>query len=323
MASTSFSSTRTFSDAHHLAKSLSEFDQDYYQIEQGAFVARLEQYDLDGVHVFSECANRRIVECGGVARGLVTIGWITHAGDDPATFKGWQVGEQTISTVPGGDDWIIHLPRNVRLTGVSVTAEQFRSLTDLPGLSGTRRYASSLTLKTSHQAIAALQAQLHQLQHGAHRLACPEIRAALRSNLLDALSQALEDSTVPERADLTRLTYSDMVRRSQKFIVENPERPLSVLDLCQELRVSRRTLQKSFLQVTGQTPSAFLRSIRLCGVRRLLRHAPAMTIGDAAARWGFFHLGNFAGDYRRMFGELPSQTERQAAGAAVMRPTAA
>ena len=31
-------------------------------------------------------------------------------------------------------------------------------------------------------------------------------------------------------------------------------------------------------------------------------------VQDIAARWGFWHLGHFVTDYRRMFGELPSQT---------------
>jgi AraC-like DNA-binding protein len=35
-----------------------------------------------------------------------------------------------------------------------------------------------------------------------------------------------------------------------------------------------------------------------------------MTIGDAAAQWGFFHLSHFAADYHLLFGELPSQTLR-------------
>jgi transcriptional regulator GlxA family with amidase domain len=29
-----------------------------------------------------------------------------------------------------------------------------------------------------------------------------------------------------------------------------------------------------------------------------------------AVRWGFFHLGSFSADYRRMFGEGPSETQR-------------
>jgi AraC family ethanolamine operon transcriptional activator len=33
-------------------------------------------------------------------------------------------------------------------------------------------------------------------------------------------------------------------------------------------------------------------------------------VQDIAARWGFWHLSHFANDYRRMFGELPSETAR-------------
>jgi AraC family transcriptional regulator, ethanolamine operon transcriptional activator len=34
----------------------------------------------------------------------------------------------------------------------------------------------------------------------------------------------------------------------------------------------------------------------------------AGTIGDIANTWGFWHMGQFAADYRRQFGELPSET---------------
>ncbi|MCK5375915.1 MAG: helix-turn-helix domain-containing protein, partial [Acidobacteria bacterium] len=31
-------------------------------------------------------------------------------------------------------------------------------------------------------------------------------------------------------------------------------------------------------------------------------------VTDVANNWGFWHMGQFAADYRKMFGELPSQT---------------
>jgi len=33
-------------------------------------------------------------------------------------------------------------------------------------------------------------------------------------------------------------------------------------------------------------------------------------IGTIANRCGFWHMGRFAADYRRLFGELPSETLR-------------
>jgi AraC family ethanolamine operon transcriptional activator len=55
---------------------------------------------------------------------------------------------------------------------------------------------------------------------------------------------------------------------------------------------------------------AYFKARRLNAVRHELRAAAAGTtsIGTIAQRWGFWHSGEFAGDYRRLFGELPSQT---------------
>ena len=36
--------------------------------------------------------------------------------------------------------------------------------------------------------------------------------------------------------------------------------------------------------------------------------APETSVTDAANRWGFWHMGDFAMNYRRMFDELPSDT---------------
>ncbi|MCP4898634.1 MAG: helix-turn-helix domain-containing protein [bacterium] len=48
---------------------------------------------------------------------------------------------------------------------------------------------------------------------------------------------------------------------------------------------------------------------RLDGVRKeLLRSGAKLKIADTANNWGFWHVGQFAADYRRHFGELPSQT---------------
>jgi transcriptional regulator GlxA family with amidase domain len=86
----------------------------------------------------------------------------------------------------------------------------------------------------------------------------------------------------------------------------------SVDELCQRLHVSRRTVQNSFRSVAETTPLNYLRSVRLNGVRRTLMSTPAshLSIGDAAAQWGFYHLSHFAAEYQELFAELPSHTAR-------------
>jgi AraC family transcriptional regulator, ethanolamine operon transcriptional activator len=96
------------------------------------------------------------------------------------------------------------------------------------------------------------------------------------------------------------------------------------VDLCKRLRVSRRTVQNSFQSVTETNPVNYIRSVRLNGVRReLMSTTPQqLSIGDAAAKWGFFHLSHFASEYQELFLELPSQTQR-AVSAPTARATAA
>jgi AraC family ethanolamine operon transcriptional activator len=86
--------------------------------------------------------------------------------------------------------------------------------------------------------------------------------------------------------------------------------PLSLLDLCREVAVSARTLLYAFQQLRGLSPIAYFKVSRLNAVRQELKAAPAgtATVQAIAQRWGFWHSGEFAASYRRLFGELPSQT---------------
>jgi transcriptional regulator GlxA family with amidase domain len=53
----------------------------------------------------------------------------------------------------------------------------------------------------------------------------------------------------------------------------------------------------------------YLRGVRLELARRMLVDTAIITtVADAAIAAGFTHLGRFAAEYRRRFGERPSQT---------------
>jgi AraC family transcriptional regulator, ethanolamine operon transcriptional activator len=85
---------------------------------------------------------------------------------------------------------------------------------------------------------------------------------------------------------------------------------VSVADLCRVARVSDRTLRYAFHDELDLSPLAFLRRLRLHAARRELMNAEGALprVTDVANRQGFLELGRFAGDYRRLFGELPSET---------------
>ena len=116
---------------------------------------------------------------------------------------------------------------------------------------------------------------------------------------------------LPERIDATALPTAEarrhLVARAREHVLSQPGEPLSLLALCQHLGVSRRKLNYCFHDVLGMSPMRYLRVVRLDGARRELR-AACGPVQEVASRWGFAHMGQFAVDYRRHFGESPSAT---------------
>lgn len=102
------------------------------------------------------------------------------------------------------------------------------------------------------------------------------------------------------------------VREAVELLEERPHEAWTTTTLAAAVAVSARALQAGFRLHTGVSPTTYLRDVRLGRVHRdLTAAAPGQTVTDAAASWGFVHLGRFAGTYRRRFGETPSKTLRR------------
>ena len=99
------------------------------------------------------------------------------------------------------------------------------------------------------------------------------------------------------------------VRRAKEYIEAHLGEAISVEHIADACGLCVRSLQAAFRQHTGQTPMAFLRELRLQAVhRQLLQAAPGTTVTAVALQYGFAHLGRFAQDYARRFGEAPHLT---------------
>jgi AraC family transcriptional regulator, ethanolamine operon transcriptional activator len=99
-------------------------------------------------------------------------------------------------------------------------------------------------------------------------------------------------------------------------ICDHPEDVLTVSDLCRIAKTSERTLDYAFTENFGSSPALYMKARRLNGARNDLcrEHKPTVKIADIANKWGFWHLGQFARDYRGLFGELPSDTYQRKRG---------
>lgn len=101
-----------------------------------------------------------------------------------------------------------------------------------------------------------------------------------------------------------------VLKVAEAFIKAHAHQAPTIHDLCQQHCISERTLRSAFHRRYGVSPKAFLMAYRLSHARRQLCQHPrgSVSIQDVAATWGFWHMGQFAHDYKAMFNELPSET---------------
>lgn len=99
------------------------------------------------------------------------------------------------------------------------------------------------------------------------------------------------------------------VRRVEEYIDAHWNHAISVEQLAEVAGIGVRMLFVTFKRHRGYTPMAYLKMVRLRNANELLRSpSTPLTVADVAFACGFSNLGHFASDYRKAFGELPSQT---------------
>ncbi|MEH6583837.1 MAG: AraC family transcriptional regulator [Halioglobus sp.] len=104
-----------------------------------------------------------------------------------------------------------------------------------------------------------------------------------------------------------------VLKRALEFIKEHPQEALSVERLCVASASSMSTLERAFLDRYSMSPKRYTLVKRLHHVHKaLLRQAETgkVAIYEVANDWGFWHMGKFAADYKKLFGYLPSQTAK-------------
>jgi AraC-like DNA-binding protein len=105
-------------------------------------------------------------------------------------------------------------------------------------------------------------------------------------------------------------SYRDLIEQAEKLALADLDEPLHISALCRALAVSERTLRKAFHKTYGLPPCRHLRMLRLSEARRALLSADCelTTVTEVAMCFGFVELGRFSVEYRKVFGESPSQT---------------
>ena len=310
-------------DADCLARSISGWIQEYEQLKGGHFQGSLSELCLGSTQVFLEKTSHALHQACTVPSDSVWFGLPTSE-ERSVRINGAAVQGGRIAIHRGGKSFELFTPDELNFWGIVVKeellmkyAQQFECEEWLAEV------LENPVLEVSEDKKLAVQANcskiLQRPREGKGAALSTSLRESISESTLSALFSMLRDV-----APLTGDRHScqrrhRFVERADAYVRSCSDRLVTVSELCSALNTSRRALQIGFQEVLGISPHAYIRAVSLNRVRSHLKRqdSPYASVQDAAAAFGFWHMSQFAQDYRLMFGELPSETLRRREAVAV------
>lgn len=102
------------------------------------------------------------------------------------------------------------------------------------------------------------------------------------------------------------------IRLTEEYMRAHLDTPITAELLASLTGVSVRTLYAGFRKFRGVSPMRYLRELRMERIREdLLDTEKPRSVTAIATHWGFFELGRFSAEYRKRYGESPSDSLRR------------
>ena len=303
------------SDVHSQSAMLDTWNQEYSQLSMGHFLGSLHSFENNRFRLFHESMNRAVFQKGIVNKNNLGLGVVLNSSGKPR-MVGKQVKKNNLIIFSGSSGFEFFSPDKFRFVGIELkNEEQVKSsqkislqailkevmgnvASTLPSSSFNARLfgCNMLTILKHNQSIDTKILTKNRVNI---------LTKQIIGNILDlfyfnALNEGFDE--------ISHTNYWKIVSDIRELVITGSGSPYSISELGIILGLTTRTIQNACNRTLGISPINFLRSLRLSKVRKELEISN--TVSDAATRWGFWHFGYFSRDYKRMFGELPSETWR-------------
>jgi AraC family ethanolamine operon transcriptional activator len=304
-----FDSAQSFCDVDEFSEATRAWDLEINQLERGKFDGKLQQISCGPILLAYTSYSRRVELKASAPAHMRVFG--LHS-SQPTNWCGMRPNAGDLQTHRGGEEISAVTPPGYDVFTVAVDENFLHGTCDRIGIrdfgeSGQK--SERLSFNPSHVQALYNSAYKKIITGNAEWLLIDAVNRqewmlALVENICRASAFGGLATTIQLETGQSR-----RMEKVKKYIDHFASEPPSIFDLCSAAEVSERSLHYGFLQEFGMTPMAYTKSRRLGAVRKALRKSGGrIKIVDIANRWGFWHMGQFAADYRKMFGELPSKT---------------
>lgn len=296
-------------DAGRQAEVFDWSEVEYCQVGSGRYDGRVSHLGLGDLSLRREWQNRDIHKRGAAAGDFCTISFFEKQVDCWCNGRRFELPVSPVFFLPAGGEIDIYVKGDTTLGYVVLDQVALRARAQIlePSLSPWCRGDMSAVSNDSRPLF-----QFMETVEERRRLGVTTDWAALGARLTDLLAANVADaSKVQAPLPSSFAAKHQVLRRARNYISDCLDQEIcpGIVDVCRNVGVSQRTLQYCFVELLQMTPVAFLRILRLNRARSELGRPGAanVSVTDVATRNGFWHLGNFARDFRLHFGETPSE----------------
>lgn len=302
---------RQFESFEELASHAVAWEADFRQLDASQLPHSILQAQVDGVLVCRGRFGCHVDQRGATPRKMRTFAF-SDQGSPEISWFGHRVGPEVLLAFPTHCEVAAVSRPGFAESTFSVCVEELAAFLDRFGGPALDR-----VLPPRETVIPAPPQLLAELRYHFRRVSvaasnpnrAPRLVEGFQRRLFSILLEIFRSSTgrwpepMPPR-------NRHLLEKAVAIVETQGDSPIGLADLCAAAQVPERTLINIFKREFGMTPKAYLKGQRLYQVHReLWRAAPSrIHVSDVANPWGFWHMGQFAADYRKLFGELPSET---------------
>jgi AraC-like DNA-binding protein len=282
---------------------------DFRQIEPGPMETRVIQRSGDAITLLEISMSHAVHQTGVSPKGALSVGLIRP--NNVETWQGKDLSSAELVYFGSSDpfDGVSKASfRGFTLSIDQTVVEEVAVKTDLD-IPGTLWRSGSPQIVTRRASLDAVRRSSHRFLRDA---SVPMTHADEEDIILALLITASSNTSSAGKSGATNRARA--LKAAIDVMFEHQHENLPISTICERTGTSWRTLDRAFNETFGIGPKRYYLRLRLNRARsRIFDRLGSDRISDVANEFGFWHLGEFARDYRNMFGELPSETNTDCA----------
>ena len=290
---------------------------DYQQLESGPFEAWFELHTNANLSFAHQYNNREMMAVGTPPAGCVAL-LLSQKRGAKGVFQGRALGKNQAAVLHPHSESYYRVPAGLTMMTVTIPASHFdQSITRAGESKANRANQETCIITLSKQMMdsfaACITRTIHLAQAGVQATNLDVCQKEIQEHMLTTLGYALTHPPPPERGAHGRASRLRSLTRVREYIAANLGSSLGMQTLARVANVSTRTLNTAFREVLDLGVVQYIRHCRLNAVKHHLLYSDSIngSVASAGRAFGFSHLSRFAGEYRALFDEYPSETLKQ------------